>query len=187
MNNRKLVNLYAAIGALLAAPAVPAGSVNPTVTVVNTTANPVPVIGTISVTNAVVPVEVRNADPIPVTVQSRATVRGHWFDNFTTIKTPVIFTVPAGKRFVVTDIVVSAHTAPLSELPRFTLLNECGANTTKAVLGGGSMPDLYNASEFLLQIHLTTGIALEAGDCFKVAVAADDNSAMVTWYEESAN
>jgi hypothetical protein len=187
VNNGKLVNIFAAIGALLVTPAVPAGSANPTVTVVNTTANPVPVSGTISVANAVVPVEVRNADPIPVTVQGRATIRGHWFGNFTTSKSPVIFTVPAGKRFIVTDVIITAKSDTTTFPPGFNLLNECGVNSLKEVLGAGPMPDLYEGRRFLVQLHLTTGIALEAGDCFKVATAVDDNSATVTWFEENAN
>jgi len=186
MNNSKPVTVCAAIGALLAAAAAQAGSVNPTMTVVNTSANPVPVTGTIRVSNTVVPVEIRNADPIPVIVQAQAAVLGHWYASFKTPKTPVIFTVPAGKRFVVTDVVVSTRMTDFST-PSFTLLSECGTNDTKAVLGGWPMFDQVRDFDFTAQIHLTTGVALEAGECFKVAVGADNNSAMVTWYEVGAN
>lgn len=55
--------------------AAPSLATNPPakVTVVNKAANPVPVAGSVEVTNVVVPVEVSNADPIPVTIQGGGT------------------------------------------------------------------------------------------------------------------
>jgi hypothetical protein len=71
MNAKRLRALLCAVAALpavlssdLAISANPTG--NPIVTVGNTASNPVPVTGSITVGNSVVPVEVSNADPIPV-------------------------------------------------------------------------------------------------------------------------
>jgi hypothetical protein len=69
-NQRMLMCAVAALPALLSPTLAMGASTNPTVTVVNTTANPVPVSGSITVGNAVVPVEVSNANPIPVTASS---------------------------------------------------------------------------------------------------------------------
>jgi hypothetical protein len=75
---------YSVVALAIAAASDPAlgSSGNPTVTVVNTTANPVPVSGTIAVGNSVLPVEVRNADPIPVTDSHPLTaLEDLWTDN----------------------------------------------------------------------------------------------------------
>jgi hypothetical protein len=58
----------AVLPAVLSPDLAVSASANPTVTVANTAANPVPVSGSITVGNSVIPVEVSNADPIPVTV-----------------------------------------------------------------------------------------------------------------------
>lgn len=171
----------------LASDAALGASTNPTMTVVNTTANPVPVSGSITVGNSVVPVEVSNADPISVSVQTQpAAVRGRWFARFITDMSPVIFTVPAGKRRVVTDVIATISTTDNTSAPGLTMYNECEDNVTKEVLGQWYALQNYG-NLFSVSEHLTTGIVFNAGDCLKFGSSNNTKYLTVLWYDENAN
>ena len=75
----------------------------PTVTVINPVSNPVNTL----ITNPVVPVEVSNADPIPVSLGEAETVQVNCQANTTAGELGAacsVFTVPAGKRLVVDHV-----------------------------------------------------------------------------------
>ena len=94
------------------------------VTVVNPTTNPV----NARITNSVVPVEVSNAAPIPVTVNPAAeeVVQVFMAAVFQSIDTVCnLYTVPAGKRLVV-EYVSLGFNAPTDSLFRATLLVDDG-------------------------------------------------------------
>jgi len=125
--------MYSAALAIVVAPKPAAGQpAQPkgTVTVVNTEANPVPVTGAvtgeITVTNSVLPVEVLNADPIPVSVAPSATRTP--FQTYGSCVMPPDFdrcaaldyTVPGDKLLVIEMISLSV-TVPPGQWPIFDM------------------------------------------------------------------
>jgi hypothetical protein len=174
--------MYSVAVLAIAVASVPAwsASTNPTVTIVNTTANPVPVSGSITVGNSVVPVEVSNADPIPVQTSPRT--YGHFVLGFDGTS-DIIVTVPAGKRAFVTDVMMEGSGA---ERPRVFLVNQCSSDNTQAIfLAGWYLPtigsELFQHSE-----HLTSGIPLTAGQCLRAGIIGTA-SVNIVWYVEDAN
>jgi len=116
-----------AVAIIAIAPVAAYGAAQPqSVTVVNPTTSPV----NARITNTVVPVEVSNADPIPVTVNQAAeeVVQVSMFaitPNLTQEAVCNIYTVPAGKRLVV-EYVSLGFNAPTDSLFRATLLVDDG-------------------------------------------------------------
>jgi hypothetical protein len=122
-----LLSLTAA--AMLVGATAQAASPNPTMTVVNTTANPVPVTGNITVGNSVIPVEVSNANPISVVTTETAIMR--LVDEPGRIpyqvkvasaqgqSDPVLPVVPAGRRLVIEHLSARSFGPPGSMLGMF--------------------------------------------------------------------
>jgi hypothetical protein len=144
----------------------------------------------VNVTNPVLPVEVSNSYPIPVSVQPpAAVVRGQWYGSFDTAFSPVIFTVPAGKRRIVTDILTSTASSQDLNPWKVVILNECVEGGDSEVLGAWFPSITYQLKIFQSSEHFTTGFVLNAGDCLKVFAAPTGtrNSVTVQWYEENVN
>lgn len=131
----KCLAILCAVATLITAPSVSDAQSKPTVTVVNTASNPVPVTGSVTVGNAVIPVEVSNADPIPVSVSSgpavqpiHDTVSSSLEDGeFGVFK--IAYTVPAGKRLVIEFISFQSR-IPIGQRPEpFGLNTKVGGET----------------------------------------------------------
>jgi hypothetical protein len=112
-NQRMLLcAVAAALPALLSPQLAMSASTNPTVTVVNTTANPVPVSGSITVGNSVVPVEVSNADPILVKTTDGTPFYQAIFgqtSNTNTATGEAVLNIPAGKALVLSKVFVTGQ------------------------------------------------------------------------------
>jgi hypothetical protein len=149
------------------APVAANGQTKPTVTVVNPVSNPV----NARITNSVVPVEVSNTDPIPVSLQDAGT------DEFTHVgQKPsrlvslnlnrdagsriepqngngTDFVVPAGFLFVLTDIQWEAACSP-DNLINFTLVRHQVSGTFDRPVRGSAM---CHGGSAHFERHYTTG------------------------------
>jgi hypothetical protein len=121
-----------------------------------------------------------------VSVDSGHTL-GQYYVNFAS-KSDVIFTVPTGKRFVITDIIGSVSSATAIAPPRLSLLDECIDNVDTRVIAGWYMQDMSsNGFHFTTSEHFTSGITLEAGDCLRASLGGDNSSVLIAGYEEDVN
>jgi hypothetical protein len=100
-------------------------------------------------------------------------------------KSDVVFTVPTGKRAVITDVIANTSSATNRLSPRLTFTNECVIDANAEELVEWWVQPIQQESVFQLTEHLTTGIVLNAGDCLRVSMIA--GQVFVLWYEESAN
>jgi hypothetical protein len=166
---RVLLCVVAALPAALSPTLAMSATVNPTFTIVNTTANPVPVRGTVTVGNTVVPVEVRNAEPILVNDVSGA---GSSPTRFGPVSysggadAEVIPTVPVGKVFVVTSLHATLESfissSPLSAGDCIIFIGNGTINRTS----GGFVLQL---SRFTFFGNLALSLPLKAGESLTVS------------------
>ena len=174
---RAISSVLPLIAWALLAPTVANGQSKPTVTVVNPVASPV----NARITNTIVPVEIRNADPVPVAARDQDAGKythvgqkpgqivklgvsrtvGSRVDS---LGNHLPFAVPAGYFLVVTDIEWEADCPPDSVVT-FTLRSRDPIRLIgDAVSGSSECITVANAA--YVERHYTTGQVFTAGQTF---------------------
>lgn len=131
------------------------------VTVVNKPGNAVPIRGTVNIGNSVLPVEVSNADPIPVVISGDPAARGIKLVDAKTINVGGVvadqcasYTVPAGKRLVLehASILMNASPADFQAIDVVKVEIYQGSDRWHVALLGQAMP----SGRFAVSQPLTT-------------------------------
>jgi hypothetical protein len=146
----------------------------------------------VRVTNRVLPVEVANADPIPVTLSDTAPIAVQnlrtyyrWYNSISNAS-DVVFQVPTGKRVILTDFSVGVQTDEVSVPPTVGFYQECeGIDGSSVRVGFWSVVPIQGNKYFQLTEHLTGGIPFSAGECLRVTLIPSGSAALL-WYVEDA-